>query len=107
MIAQPASAREKLRLLVPFNDLSLQWRQIAHELRRDFESIFETSAFCLGPQVEAFEREAADYLDAPHAIGVKSGTAALHLALVTAGIGPGDEVLVPSHTFIATIWSVL
>jgi dTDP-4-amino-4,6-dideoxygalactose transaminase len=105
--AQPASAVEGMRPRVPFNDLSLQWHQIADAVRRDFEAVFESSAFCLGPQVEAFERQAAAYLDVPHAIGVKSGTAALHLAMVAAGIGPGDEVLVPSHTFIATLWGVL
>jgi dTDP-4-amino-4,6-dideoxygalactose transaminase len=93
--------------IVPFNDLALQWRQIAADVRRDIEEVFETSAFCLGPQVEAFEHEAAAYLDVPHAIGVSSGTAALHLAMVAAGVGPGDEVLVPSHTFIATVWCVL
>jgi dTDP-4-amino-4,6-dideoxygalactose transaminase len=94
-------------VVVPFNDLAFQWRQIAAGVHRDFETVFDTGAFCLGPQVEAFEQDAAAYLGAPHAIGVKSGTAALHLAMVVAGVGPGDEVLVPSHTFIATIWCVL
>jgi dTDP-4-amino-4,6-dideoxygalactose transaminase len=107
MTAHGVSAVAKPRVVVPFNDLSLQWRQIADDVRRDFETVFETSAFCLGPQVEAFERDAAAYLGVPHAIGVKSGTAALHLAMVAADIGPGDEVLVPSHTFMATIWCVL
>jgi dTDP-4-amino-4,6-dideoxygalactose transaminase len=107
MTAHAVSAVSKPRVVVPFNDLSLQWRQIADDVRRDFETVFETNAFCLGPQVEAFERAAAAYLDVPHAIGVKSGTAALHLAMVAADVGPGDEVLVPSHTFMATIWGVL
>ena len=107
MTAHAVSAVSKPRVVVPFNDLSLQWRQIADDVRRDFETVFETSAFCLGPQVEAFERDAASYLDVPYAIGVKSGTAALHLAMVAADVGPGDEVLVPSHTFMATIWGVL
>src|SRR5215469_880405 len=107
MTARVISAAAKQRVVVPFNDLSLQWHQIADDVRRDFETVFETSAFCLGPQVEAFERDAAAYLDVPHAIGVKSGTAALHLAMVAANICPGDEVLVPSHTFMATIWGVL
>jgi dTDP-4-amino-4,6-dideoxygalactose transaminase len=107
MTERAISAAAKPRVVVPFNDLSLQWRQIATEVRRDFEAVFETSAFCLGPQVEAFERDAAAYLDVPHAIAVKSGTAAMHLAMVAADIGPGDEVLVPSHTFVATIWGVL
>jgi dTDP-4-amino-4,6-dideoxygalactose transaminase len=90
---------------VPFNDLSVQWREIADEVRRDFEGVFATSAFCLGPHVEAFEREVAAYLGVPHAIGVNSGTSALHLAVLAANLGPGDEVLVPAHTFIATLWA--
>jgi dTDP-4-amino-4,6-dideoxygalactose transaminase len=107
MTAHAVSAAPKPRVVVPFNDLTFQWRQIAADVHRDFETVFETGTFCLGPQVEAFERDAAAYLGAPHAIGVKSGTAALHLAMVVAGVGSGDEVLVPSHTFIATIWCVL
>jgi dTDP-4-amino-4,6-dideoxygalactose transaminase len=107
MTVHAVSAAPKPRVVVPFNDLTFQWRQIAADVHRDFETVFETGTFCLGPQVEAFERDAAAYLGAPHAIGVKSGTAALHLAMVVAGVGPGDEVLVPSHTFIATIWCVL
>src|SRR5262249_31727700 len=107
MNLQMLEAAAKPGAIVPFNDLTLQWRQIAADVRRDFETVFETSAFCLGPQVEAFERDASAYLNVPHAIGVSSGTAALHLAMVAADIGPGDEVLVPSHTFMATVWCVL
>ena len=107
MTAPAVAVAAKPRVIVPFNDLSLQWRQIAADVRRDFEVVFETSAFCLGPQVEAFELDAAAYLNAPHAICVNSGTAALHLAMIAAGVGSGDEVLVPSHTFIGTIWCVL
>jgi dTDP-4-amino-4,6-dideoxygalactose transaminase len=92
---------------VPFNDLSIQWREVADGVRRDFEDVFATSAFCLGPHVEAFEREAAAYLGVPHAIGVNSGTSALHVAVLAAGLKPGDEVLVPAHTFIATLWGPL
>lgn len=92
---------------VPFTDLSLQWRQIADDVRADVENLFKSSAFCLGPYVEQFEDSVARYLEVPHAIGVNSGTSALHLALIVNGIGPGDKVLVPAHTFIATIWAVL
>lgn len=60
----------------------------------------------LGPHVDAFESEFARYVNVPHAVALSSGTAALHLALVVAGIGPGDEVLVPTFTFIATANSV-
>jgi dTDP-4-amino-4,6-dideoxygalactose transaminase len=92
---------------VPFNDLSIQWLAIAEEARGDIERVFFSGAYCLGPEVEAFERAAATYLDVPHAIGVNSGTSALHLAMLAAGIGPGHDVIVPSHTFIASIWAVI
>jgi dTDP-4-amino-4,6-dideoxygalactose transaminase len=92
---------------VPFTDLSFQWRQIEAQVLPDIHRLFEQSAFCLGPFVERFEQAAAGYLGVAHAIGVNSGTSALHLALIAAGIGPGDKVLVPSFTFIATAWAVL
>jgi dTDP-4-amino-4,6-dideoxygalactose transaminase len=92
---------------IPFNDLSIQWRQIAAAVREDFEAMFEQSAFCLGPFVDRFETEIAQYIGVRHAIGVNSGSSALHLAVLAAGLGPGDEVIVPAHTFIATLWGVL
>jgi dTDP-4-amino-4,6-dideoxygalactose transaminase len=92
---------------VPFNDLTFQWREIAADVRVDLEALFQRSAFSAGPFVQAFEEEIATYLGAGHAIAVNSGTSALHLATLAAGIGPGDEVLVPSHTFIATLWGLL
>ncbi|WP_316229343.1 DegT/DnrJ/EryC1/StrS family aminotransferase [Bradyrhizobium sp. SZCCHNR1070] len=92
---------------IPFNDLSIQWRQIAASVRDDFETTFDQSAFCLGPFVERFETEISQFLGARHAIGVNSGTSALHLAVLAAGLGPGDEVIVPAHSFIATLWGVL
>jgi dTDP-4-amino-4,6-dideoxygalactose transaminase len=94
-------------LRVPFADLSWQWRQIEAEVLPDLEELFATSAFCLGPWVERFESAIAEYLGVNDAIGVNSGTSALHLALIAAGIGPGDRVLVPANTFIATVWAVL
>ena len=92
---------------VPFNDLSIQWRAIADDIQVDFERIFADSAYCLGPACEAFEEEIAGWLGARHAIGVSSGTAALHLAAVAAGLGPGDEVLVPANTFVGTVWGIM
>jgi dTDP-4-amino-4,6-dideoxygalactose transaminase len=92
---------------VPFTDLSFQWRQIEAKVLADICRLFEDSAFCLGPFVERFERAVAEHLGVAHAIGVNSGTSALHLALIAAGIGPGDKVLVPSFTFVATAWAVL
>jgi dTDP-4-amino-4,6-dideoxygalactose transaminase len=91
---------------VPFADLSHQWNPIAAVAMAELRQLFADSAFSLGPWVERFERSVASYLGTPHAIGVNSGTSALHLALIAAGIGPGDEVLLPSHTFVATAWAV-
>jgi len=69
--------------------------------------LFARSAFCLGPYVEEFESAFADYCGVKHALGVNNGTSALHLALIAAGIGRGDKVLVPASTFVATAWAVL
>jgi dTDP-4-amino-4,6-dideoxygalactose transaminase len=91
---------------VPFNDLAWQWRQIQSKIAIGLEDIFASSAFILGPHVDRFERAIADFLEAGHAVGVSSGTSALHLALVAAGIGRGDKVLVPANTFVATAWAV-
>jgi dTDP-4-amino-4,6-dideoxygalactose transaminase len=91
---------------VPFNDLSWQWRQIQNEVSSGLVEIFESSSFILGPHVDRFEREVAAYLGTEHAIGVSSGTSALHLAIVAAGIGRGDKVLVPANSFVATAWAV-
>jgi dTDP-4-amino-4,6-dideoxygalactose transaminase len=92
---------------IPFNDLSFQWREIASEVRPGMEALFENSAFVLGPHVREFEQAMAGYLGCRHAIGVNSGTSALHLAMLAAGVGPGDAVLVPAHSFIASVWGIL
>ena len=104
-LANRGLARECER--VPFNDLTVQWQEIADDVRFDLEALFERSAFSAGPFVKAFEDDIAAYLGVKHAIAVNSGTSALHLATLAADIGPGDEVLVPSHTFIATLWGLL
>src|SRR5215469_18458851 len=102
-VLAPAAVSER----VPFCDLSLQWKEIADVARIDIDTLFATSSFCLGPFVERFEAAVADYLGVRHAIGVNSGTSALHLALIAAGVRRGDKVLVPANTFIATVWAVL
>lgn len=94
-------------LRVPFADLSYQWREIEAEAKPAFDELFHRSAFCLGPWTENFEKNYAAAHQTAFAIGLSSGTAALHLALIAAGIQPGDEVLLPAHTFIATAWPVL
>ena len=92
---------------VPFVDLSIQWDQVHDEVMHDLEKLFKASAFCLGPWATAFEAQVAEYLGVKHAVVVSSGSAALHVATIAAGIKRGDKVLVPAHTFIGTIWGLL
>ena len=79
---------------------------LADELKQRFGNVLDSGTFILGNEVEAFEHEVADYLHVNHAVGVSSGTDALLIALMAAGIGSGDEVVVPSFTFFATAGAV-
>lgn len=88
--------------MIPMVDLNQQYRQLQDEIDGGIREVLEKCQFILGPNVSAFEEEAAAYLGAPHAVAVASGTDALHLALAAAGIGPGDEVITSPFTFIAT-----
>jgi dTDP-4-amino-4,6-dideoxygalactose transaminase len=88
--------------MVPFVDLKAQYRAIKTEIDAAISRILENSQFVLGPEVAAFESEFARYTGGAHAIGVSSGTSALHLAMLAAGIGPGDEVITVPFTFVAT-----
>lgn len=92
--------------MIPFLDLPAQYRAIRGEIDKAIGEVLESSQFILGSAVEGFEREFARYCGAKHAIGVNSGTSALHLALLALGIGRGDEVVVPAHTFVATAAAV-
>jgi dTDP-3-amino-3,4,6-trideoxy-alpha-D-glucose transaminase len=94
-------------LAVPFTALSAQHAVLRTELSEAFDRVVRSSGFILGSEVEAFEREFAAYCRVDHCVGVASGTAALTLALRAAGIGLGDEVIVPAHTFIASALAVL
>lgn len=87
---------------VPFLDLAAQHAEIAHDLVEAFQRVVKSGRFILGPELEQFEAEFAAYCEARHCAGTSNGLDALHLILRAAGIGPGDEVLVPSNTFIAT-----
>jgi dTDP-3-amino-3,4,6-trideoxy-alpha-D-glucose transaminase len=105
---QEAPARERAAAqVVPFVGLARQHAALGDELRAAFERVVGADGFILGDEVEAFEREFADYCQVSECVGVASGTAALALILIAAGIGPGDEVLVPGHTFIASALAVL
>ena len=83
-------------------DTVAEYRAFKDEIDAAFARVMASGRFVLGPEGEAFEREIAAYTGAKHAVGCNSGTDALHLALVAAGIGKGDEVISPSFTFFAT-----
>ncbi len=92
--------------MIPLVDVKAQYAPLIPELKERFAEALESGRFIFGPEVEAFEREAAAYLGVPHAIGVANGTDALVLALEAMGIGRGDEVICPSFTFYATAESI-
>jgi dTDP-4-amino-4,6-dideoxygalactose transaminase len=87
---------------VPFLDLPAQWENIGAEIMAAIEPIGASARFVMGPAVTEFEEQAAVYCEAKHAIGCGNGTEAILLALMAHGVGPGDEVIVPSFTFFAT-----
>ena len=87
---------------VPFLDLHAAYLELKPEIDAAIARVLDSGWYILGPEVEAFEAEYAAYCEAEHAIGVANGLDALHLALLAMGVGPGDEVIVPSNTYIAT-----
>jgi dTDP-4-amino-4,6-dideoxygalactose transaminase len=91
---------------VPMLDLGAQHAPLRDAIRAALERVFETQVFILGPEVEALEREIADYCETRFAVGCSSGSDALLLALQALDVGPGDEVVCPSFTFFATAGSV-
>ena len=92
--------------MVPFVDLKLQYQNIRAEIDSAVLRTLESTQFVLGTEVAAFEREFARFCGCEHAIAVNSGTSALHLALLAAGVGPGDEVITVPLTFVATVAAV-
>lgn len=92
--------------MIPLVDVKAQYAPHIPELKQRFADVLDSGRFIFGPEVEAFEREAADYLGVPHAVGVGNGTDALVLALEAMGVGPGDEVICPAFTFFATPESI-
>jgi len=93
--------------MIPFVDLKAQYHSIKGEIDSAIQNILESSQFILGKEVTAFEEDFAVYCQTRYAIGVNSGTSALHLALLAAGIGPGDEVITVSMTFVATVAAII
>jgi dTDP-4-amino-4,6-dideoxygalactose transaminase len=92
--------------VIPFVDLKAQYLSIKSEVDAAIQGVLDSCQFTLGSEVAAFESEFAAYCECAHGIGVNTGTSALHLALLAAGIGPGDEVITVPFTFVATVSAI-
>ncbi len=93
--------------MIPFLDLKAQYHSIKSELDEAVLRVLASAQYALGPEVAAFEEEFSSYCGAGIGVGVNSGTSALHLALLAAGVGPGDEVITTSFTFVATAAAIV
>ena len=91
---------------VPFLDLSLQHKTIRAEALAALTATYDATRFCLGKDVEDFEKNFATTFGHPRALGMNSGTSPLHVASICGGFGPGDEVIAPPFTFISTAWGI-
>ena len=91
---------------IPAEDLVRQHDTLANELRQAFENVLPQGRYTLGKHLAAFEAEFAEYLGVRHAVGISSGTAALHLALRALGVGAGDEVITVPNTYVATVFAI-
>lgn len=92
---------------VPFLNLQFQYSALREEILAAIDRLSRQASFTLGEEIEAFEKEFAKFSGLPHAVALNSGTSALHLALVAAGVGPGDEVITTANTFVATVETIL
>ncbi len=92
--------------MIPLLDLKAQYRSIQKEIREAIDRVLESSQFVLGNEVAAFEEEFAAYCGAKHGIAMNSGTSALHLAMLAAGVGAGDEVITVPFTFVASVAAI-
>ena len=92
--------------MIPFVDLKAQYASIKGEVNAAIQGVLDSCQFTLGNEVVKFEEEFAAFSGAKIGIGVNTGTSALHLALLAADIGPGDEVITVSHTFVATVAAI-
>lgn len=92
--------------MIPYADLKSQYRSIKDEIDAAVLRVLDSTQYILGEEVAAFEREFATYCHASEAVAANSGTSALHLALLAAGIGPGDDVITTPFTFVATVAAI-
>jgi len=92
--------------MIPFLDLRAQYHSIKSEIDESVLSVLESTQYVLGEQVAGFEKEFAAYCGAAHGVAVNTGTSALHLAFLAAGIGPDDEVITVPFTFVATVAAI-
>jgi len=92
--------------MIPLVDLRAQYLSIKSDIAAAIGRVLDTGQFVLGEEVEAFEQEFAAYQGASHGIALNTGTSALHLALIAAGVGPGDEVITVPFTFVATVAAI-
>jgi len=102
----PATAKLATKVSVPFLDLPAQAAKIREEVFQSLREVTENASFVLGPKVANFEEQFAAFTGAKHCIGVNTGTSALHLALIAAGVQAGDEVITVPMTFVATSWAI-
>ena len=93
--------------MIPFVDLKAQYDSIKEEVNTAVLKVLESTQFILGNEVTAFEREFAAYSGGTEGVALNTGTSALHLAFLAAGIGPGDEVITTPHTFVATVAAIV
>src|ERR1700690_2947402 len=91
---------------VPLMDLKTEYAELRDEILPALDRVCQKSAFILGEEVEAFEREFADYCGTKHCVALSSGTAALHLGLLALGVQSGDEVITSTNTFLATAGAI-
>ena len=89
-------------IIVPFQNFKAAYQELKQDLDAAYHRFMESGWYVLGKELSTFEEEYAAYCESPHCVGVSNGLEALHLALRALGIGPGDEVIVPSNTYIAT-----
>ena len=104
MATQPCSTESRLNF--PYFDLKAQYSDLRDEILAALDRVCRNSSFILGEEVEQFETEFADYCEARYCVAVNSGTSALHLALLSVGVRPGDEVITTPNTFIATVEAI-